>query len=301
MPRAVRSEASFVQAALWAAEGAAFRSVMAGFGALGIDCASDTGAAIARTLGPRLPLSRRAERNLARAMPELAPAQRAAIITGMWDNLGRTLAEYPHLDAFTREPWRLEMAGEHHAAAAVAEGRGAIFVSGHFANWEVMPLVSTRNGWAAGGIYRAPNNPHVHHWIMQRRRSHIMPTQIPKGASGVRDIFAVLKAGGCIAMLADQKMNDGIATTFFGRTAMTAAAPAQIAHKLGCPIVPCWIERTGTARFRMTVYPAMQVDQDLPRADAIPATMEAINRFLEDRIRARPEGWLWLHNRWGKG
>ena len=61
------------------------------------DCASALGGALARRIGPSLGVSRHARRNLSRAFPEFPETEIARVVAGMWDNLGRVVAEYPHL------------------------------------------------------------------------------------------------------------------------------------------------------------------------------------------------------------
>src|SRR5690349_14630804 len=104
------------------------------FMVLPLDTASAFGGWIGRTVGPRLRTSRKAVRNLERAMPELTPERRNEIVVGMWDNLGRVMAEYPHLD----EIWkRTEVIGAEIVHNIVASKTPTLFFSAHTGNWEV--------------------------------------------------------------------------------------------------------------------------------------------------------------------
>src|ERR1700678_143139 len=98
--------------------------------------ASNLGGALARTVGPFLPISRVADDNLLLALPELDAAARARVIRGVWDNLGRTVAEMPHLASFTRTEsgagWEIE--GEEQLAGLNTPDRQALFATGHFGN-----------------------------------------------------------------------------------------------------------------------------------------------------------------------
>ena len=102
------------------------------------------------------------------------------------------------------------------------------------------------------------------------RRLRDTPMLFRKGSEGAKALFSLLKQGGHAAMLVDQKMNDGIAVPFFGRDAMTAPAIAQFAVRLGCVLVPVRTERLKGARFRITVYPPLDLpatgDRDRGRA-----------------------------------
>jgi KDO2-lipid IV(A) lauroyltransferase len=93
-------------------------------------------------------------------------------------------------------------------------------------------------------------------------------------------------------------MNDGIPVPFFGRPAMTAPALAQLALRFDCAIVPARVERLKGARFRLTVFPPLELPRTGNRHADTLAIMTRVNAILESWIRARPELWFWLHRRW---
>lgn len=279
---------------------AAFVFGIAGlFRALPLDTASALGGRIGRAVGPLLPGSRTARRNLERAFPEKTPAEIDAIIRGMWDNLGRVIAEYPHLDKIGEfgPGGRVEVVGGEHIDALREDGKAGILVSGHFANWEVQSVTSRKMGLELALVYRAPNNPYVGA-LLTDLRGAAGGTHIPKGAEGARAILRLLTRGGHVGMLIDQKMNDGIPVPFFGRDAMTAPAAAQLALRLGIPLVPARTERLGGARFRITVLPPVEAPDTGDRNVDVRILMERLNRLLEQWIRERPAEWLWVHRRW---
>ena len=163
--------------------GAAF--LVAVFGLLPVDCASALGGALARRIGPHLGISKRARLNLCRALPELSEPEIARVVAGMWDNLGRVAAEYPHLQKFrVFEPGgRVETHGFEHIERAVAAGRRMIVFSGHIANWEIGSLAGVQYGISVAQIYRAANNPLVDRMITRFRGGGEL---IPKGAVAAR-------------------------------------------------------------------------------------------------------------------
>lgn len=283
-------------------EYALFRAMMGLFWILGLERASDFGGWIARTFGPKIPVTRRAHRNLKLAMPELTREQRDDIVLKMWDNLGRTFAEYPHHDKFwaLKDGARIEIDGVEHVRNAVAKDKGGFFVSGHFANWEMMPMCIRYFGLEGGIVYRPPNNPYVDGWITEQRRTHGLPNLAPKGADGAKVIIQLLKRKAFLAMLVDQKMNNGIEVPFFGHPAMTTQAAASLSLRYGAPIVAVKNERLPGQRFRVTAYPEIAIQPTGDRDKDIYALTLKLNEFLEARIRETPEMWLWLHSRWPK-
>ncbi len=269
------------------------------FGALPLDRASALGGWLGRALGPRLRRTQVAERNLRRAFPERSPDEIAAIVGAMWDNLGRVAAEFPHLgeiDVYAADG-RVEAVGSEYLDALRAGGGNAIFFSAHLGNWEIASLCTSQKGMPLTFIYRAANNPFVDRMV-RKLRAPIAGAHFPKGAPGAAQLVAALRRGESLGMLVDQKLGDGIAAPFFGRDAMTAPAPALLALKFGCPLVPVRVERFEGARFRLTVYPPIDVPRTGDRDADVAATTARINAVLEEWIRARPEQWLWIHRRW---
>jgi KDO2-lipid IV(A) lauroyltransferase len=264
--------------------------------------ASDLGGAVARALGPLLPVSRVAIANLRLALPELDAAARRRVVRGVWDNLGRTVAELPHVPALRQTAagpgW--EVTGGDILRAVAARGGPAIFISGHIGNWEVLPPAVAAFGARFSSFYRAPANPFVDALLLDLRQRALggSAPQFRKGAAGARAAFAHLQAGGYLGLLVDQKLNDGLAVDLFGHPAMTATAPAAFALRFRCPVVPGYVRRLGPARFRVVVEPPLVLPDSGDRRADVAALTRDINACLERCIRACPEGWLWLHRRW---
>lgn len=269
-------------------------------GVLSLDRASAIGGWLGRHIGPRLGITRRARRRIKRAMPELSEIEVERIVTAMWDNLGRVAFEYPHIDTFRKEEehHRIQVVGMEALKAHKAAGKGGLLLSGHFGNFELLPVAMNREGFKGGEVYRPANNPIVNRWMLNMRSSKTGSVQIPKGRKGTRDLLTILRNNGFVAMLFDQKMREGIEVTLFGIPSMTTPAPAGLAIRLGTALFPACIERLEGAYFRVTLYPQIEAD---PTADPMSETIritQLLNDFLEARIREKPENWFWLHNRW---
>lgn len=264
------------------------------FRLLPVEAASVAGGKIARRIGPHLPSSAVARRNLSFALPDTSAVAHAEIIAGMWENLGRVMAEYPHLHDLRS---RVEIVGGEYLAAVRGSGKPAIFFGAHLANWEIGTVAARTAGVEMYPVYRRPNNPGVDRLLYRARGAGAMG-QIAKGAAGAREMLAVLKNNGSLAVLMDQKLNEGMAVPFFGRDAMTATAVASFALKFNCPLHPVRVERLEGCRFRMTVYPPLPVRRTEDKVQDVKVILTEINRQLENWIRERPEQWLWIHRRW---
>lgn len=264
--------------------------------ALGPVAASGLGGLVARSIGPLLPVSRVAHRNLQAAMPELSAASRRRIVRGVWDNLGRTAAELPHVAGLrqTTSGPGFELQGRENLPA---DGP-AVLVSGHLGNWEVLPLVAARTWRPIASFYRAAGNPRVDALISAERRRGSPAPSFAKGSQGAKQALAWLRHGGALGMLIDQKMNDGVAAKLFGRPAMTATAAAAFALRHRCPVIPARTVRLGPARIRVICEAALPLPASGDRTADVARLTQAINDRLEAWIRAEPAQWLWLHRRW---
>jgi KDO2-lipid IV(A) lauroyltransferase len=277
------------------------RGIFAFFRFIGPDAASWTGGAFMRALGPRLgAVTRRADENLRMAFPDWDERRRRETIAGVWENLGRVAGEFAHLDKFSISgpDARIEIIGAERLKEAAAQGGASIFFSGHFANWELMAVALHQAGIPMAVVYRTANNPLVDRFILKTRMAVMGPTHIPKGRRGARSLVDAMASGVSLAMLVDQKLNDGIAAPLFGRPAMTTPAPARLALKYGAKLFPGRIERIGGARFRITVRPPLELASTGDAEADILAATTSMNAEIEAAARARPDQWLWLHRRW---
>ena len=269
------------------------------FRVLPIDMASSLGGWLSRTIGPHLGISRRAERNLKAAFPEKSETDIATIVRGMWDNLGRVAAEYPHLGNIVigGVDGRVELIGGEYVELLRENDISGIFFSGHLGNWEIVSLGATQHGVALDRVYREANNRLVE-WLYQHGRAAVEGALIPKGPAGARALLKSLKGGRHLGMLVDQKMNDGIPVPFFGRDVMTAPALVKLALQYDCLVVPARITRLKGAHFRLTVFAPLDLIRTGDHQADVAANMAQVNALIEQWVRDTPEQWLWLHNRW---
>ena len=282
-----------------AAEAAAIRLAGLVLGLLPLDVASGLGGALGRAIGPRLRVSRRARRNLGRALPELDEVAIEQIVRDMWDNLGRTAAELPHLRHLLKpgNRHRVEVIGGEHARHLAEDGRPGIFFAGHLANWELYAPIALEHGLRLSMVYRMANNEGAERAIQQARGSNFAD-YMPKGGSTARRIIEIMRKGGHVGLLADQKTNNGIAVPFFGRDAMTTPIIGLCAQRFDCPVVPAQAIRLKGAHFRLVVHPPLELPRGADgRVDPAAATA-LINQTLEGFVRAHPAQWMWLHRRW---
>jgi KDO2-lipid IV(A) lauroyltransferase len=281
----------------YGAEAALFFLFVGFFRLIGVEAASWVGGLIGRRVLYHLGWARKAHANLAAAFPEKSLAEREAIVADVCRNVGRTAAEYAHLDKFDMAGRDPRIVVENIPIAEEMRGKGLLLLSGHFANWEIMPIAAEEFGIHGGIVYRPPNNPYVDRFIARARAIKGFKEQISKH-QGTKRIFTLLRGGKAILLLADQKTNEGIPAPFFGRDAMTTPAPAALALKLKVPVYFASNRRGKGARFTITVHPALQFEPSGDYDQDVHDLTIAINAKLEEMVRAHPEQWLWIHRRW---
>lgn len=274
------------------------RLLFAMFGALPLDRASAFGGWLGRRLGPRTKAHRTAAANLRRALKYKTDAELRAILNAMWDNIGRTLAEYPHLRQLMSDETRVEIVDKGDWVTRLRDdGIGALLVGMHAGNWELATVPGFRAGLKQYHFYRAPNNPFVDRLLRRMRAGMQQEGYLAKGAEGARAALALLKNHAHIGMLVDQKQDEGIPVPFFGRPAMTTTAPAAFARRFGLPIVAGRVVRLRGVRFRIYVEP-VDYPKTADREADIAAATRLITAMQENWIRQYPEQWFWVHRRW---
>lgn len=288
-----------------AAVAALVRGAFALLRALGPDRAAALGAAVARSLGPLLPVHRVALDNIRQAFPELPAAEHRRIAREAWDNLGRTAAEYVHLDRiwdFSLEhpnTGRIRIPPEAVARfeALRDDGRPALIFAAHLANWELPAIAAARHGLAAAVLYRTPNNPAVARDILALRAGS-MGELIPAGIAAPIRMMEALEAGKHVGMLVDQRFGRGPRVPFLGRPAASNPLLARMARRFDCPVHGARAIRLPGGGFRLELTEAIALPRDASGRVEVEAATALLNRIVEGWVREHPGQWLWMHRRW---
>ncbi|HUK64559.1 MAG TPA: lysophospholipid acyltransferase family protein, partial [Dongiaceae bacterium] len=231
---------------------------------------------------------------LAHAFPELDEAARTRILRDCYRELGRVAVEYPRIPDLVRRPDLAVIEGEEHLRSLASLERGAILLTGHYGNFELLGAWLSRVR-PVDFVVKPMSNPAVDGWVSDlRRRAGV--GRIPLGA-GIRAVYAALEAGRWVAMVADQDAHEqGQFVRFFGRPASTPRGPAEIAVRRGVPILMGFAERRPDGERQLTLFPPLWPRTDV--ADPVAELTERHVALLETRVREHPDHWFWLHRRW---
>lgn len=242
-----------------------------------------------------------ADQNLKMALPHLTPPERIAICRGVYRSLGRLLAEcakFPRL-ASTNVFKLVTYDGLENYQAAVAQGRGVLFLTAHLGAWELGAFAHALYGYPLYVLYRPLDNPRLNR-LVNSYRTLSGNTLIDKNASA-REMLAALQRNGTIGILADQNTlpEEGVFVDFFGIPASATAGIAKIALRTGAVVVPAFcIWHAEENRFRIHFHEPLQLEQTGNAPDDVRAATQQMARVIEDYIRQYPDQWLWIHRRW---
>lgn len=286
----------------WRAEALAWDAYEAWYKAKGIDAASDAAGALLRKLGPMTPVHEVARINMQRCFPEAAKPELDRLLGAMWESFGRLIGEMPHLSVFAGPEFddRVEFIGRERLEAARDAGEALVIISMHHSNWEVAAAAISQTGLPCHITYRAANNPLIDQRISATRKGYGVKTLTAKGGDGAKALMQALKAGESVALMNDQKMNDGVEAPFFGHPSMTAPGPTRLAMRHGVKLVPLSVRRLGGVKFRVEAHEPIALSDNPDKSAAIIETVTRINQWVESEIRLAPEQWFWVHRRWAK-
>ncbi|MDH3242791.1 MAG: lysophospholipid acyltransferase family protein [Alphaproteobacteria bacterium] len=270
------------------------------FRLLPLKAASGLGGWIGRTLGPFSRRHRIAVDNLQKALPDLTQAESAAVLARMWDNLGRTMSEYVHLDAFDKlvaaHDDSIVFEGVDQLRAVLREHRRVIFVGAHVGNWELGPLINRLLNVEYVVVYHAIHEPYIDRLISKCRGK--ISRRLVDNKNGRKAMVAALKKDASLCLLVDQKPRYGPLVPFFGRGVKTPTAPAKLALRYGVPIVPIRVQRRGGVSFKISVFPPIDVAEIGDDDAGVEKVTARINETLEGWVREDPAQWHWVHRRW---
>ena len=245
-------------------------------------------------IGPIFRSKKIVKRNLEIFSSQLTNKDKSKIINEMWKNYGKTFIEYILLKKIKSNVKNVIIKGEENIFNVIEQKKPVIFVSGHFANFEIMSMEITKRNIKLATIYRPLNNFFLNPFMEYLRKKNVCKYQIKKGISGVRDAIKFLKKDYSIAMMIDQRVSEGEKINFFNKPALTTTLPAQLSMKLNLKIVPIFIERTKDDKFLIEFLKPIDNEKF---QDKIELSKE-LNKILENMINRNPFQWIWTHNRW---
>ena len=265
------------------------------FKIIGYKYSSNLGFLIGKIIGPIFRSKKLIIKNLQKANLQ-KQNNLEKIASDVLGNYGRIFAEYVHLKNFRNDKLEkyISIDGLEHLKNLKKSKKRAVFISGHFNNFELMAMQIEKAGIELATIYRPLNNFLLNKTMEQIRTENICKNQIKKGRAGTREIIKNLIKGKSIAIMIDQRVREGIKTDFFNNQATTTTIPAQLIKKYNCELVPVYIERRKNNYFKMFVSKPIKIDKN----KSVLEITKFLNNLLERMILRNIDQWIWTHNRW---
>tara|TARA_B100000780_G_scaffold275603_1_gene242542 strand:+ start:549 stop:1424 length:876 start_codon:yes stop_codon:yes gene_type:complete len=249
-------------------------------------------------VGPLIKSEQTIDNNLEKFLGSYNDDEKRKIKLKMWGNYGKTFVEYLYLKKFKNYNSHIKIKGGQILDKIQRSNKPVIFVSGHFANFELMSIELMKKKINLATIYRPLNNYFLNPFMESIRKRYICPNQIKKGLAGVKDSINYIKKKFSIALMIDQRVSEGKKLPFFDHMALTTTLPAQIALKFNLDIVPIYITRKTDNNFEIEVYEPIKVtDNDDTETSKLNISIK-LNKILEEMISRDPGQWIWTHNRW---
>ena len=254
---------------------------------------------IFQNIGPLIKSKNIIDDNLYKALGKTKDEKKINIVANMWSNYGKTFVEYIYLNKFRNENLHVNITkGLNTLLKIKKNNKPVIFISGHFANFELMSMEITKKKIDLATIYRPLNNIFLNPFMERIRKKYVCKNQIKKGISGIRNAIEYIKNNHSIALMIDQRVSEGKQIPFFNHKALTTTLPAQLALKYNCDIVPVFLYRNKNDTFDMQLHDPISIDRKLnTEVNKLQITIN-LNKILEEMILKKPEQWIWTHNRW---
>jgi KDO2-lipid IV(A) lauroyltransferase len=231
---------------------------------------------------------------------ERPPRELAGLCRKSFQHLGMTLVESCILrfGAPTSLVSRVSAEGTEHLEAAMAQGKGVLFLSAHLGNWELLAAAHVLTGHRLSVVVRPMDSPILDQLVTRFREQYGVEVIVKSRAA--RGVLNALRRRWMVGILLDQHTSrrEGVFVPFFGQPASTSKSLALLALWSGAPVVPVFIQREAAGHHRVTIEPVVPPPSTGDRRQDVAAFTATFARILESRIRERPEQWLWMHRRW---
>lgn len=186
--------------------------------------------------------------------------------------------------------------GVEHLQTAYAEGRGVIFATAHYGNWELTCTATALDGYPVVAVGRRQNNPGMDRFVNEYRGMHGAKVLYK---TSVLEMARLLGSGHCLGLLMDQDASeDGLMVSFLGRSSSTPQGPAALSRLKGAPIIPAFSHSVEGGKYVLEFFPAVKTAKTTDKERDLREMTEYLTSIIEREIRLRPQEWFWLHNRW---
>ena len=209
-------------------------------------------------------------------------------------NYFKMFADFMLMDTLKPEEIRrmVRPNGREQIDRVLAQGKGAIVVTAHVSNWDILAAAAAVYGYPISAVTSDLPSGGINE-LMIASRERIGMKMIPLGPGSPRQILKALARNELVALASDLYSGDrGVRVPFFNRPALFPSGPAAIALKTGAPILPVWCRRQTDNVYVAEIEAPIEVSRTGDTQRDIQVTTERIVQFFERIIRREPDQWL---------
>ena len=229
----------------------------------------------------------------------LTPTQARRTIRACYRNMGAGLLELLRLPVIDRAylDRYVTIDGVERFEAAATSGRPLILLTGHYGNWELSSIAAALLGHPIVALARAQERlPKLYRLLVSYRESK--GCMIVHKGGAMKRLIEALQQRRPVGIVGDQASRQGLFAEFFGRPALFARGPFELAYSRKAMILPAFVHRVRGPFHRIAVETPIELDGRLPEQQAVRQGIEAFAGVLARHIIEDPAQWLWMHKRW---
>lgn len=232
---------------------------------------------------------------------EMSEGEREALLRRFLSHFGQVAFEIPHIFRLTKEnlPGYVTFENERALVSALRKGRGALLLTAHYGNWELMSVAIALHLSIEGGVVARPIDFPPADRLMEAIRGRFGTEIVPKQRS-MKRLLSGLRQNKPYGILLDQNVDwyEGVFTPFLGRWACTNKGLALLAQKTGAPVLPVFSYRCPDGRYRVVFEDPLILYRSGDRTRDMEENTLLFTQVIERFVRLHPEQWFWFHRRW---
>jgi KDO2-lipid IV(A) lauroyltransferase len=242
-------------------------------------------------------------RNLKFVYPEWSPERVKKVSKRVFQNLGITILEICQMICFSRDDIlkKVKIRGEEHLLNAMQNNKGAILITAHLGNWEIVPLF-----WPL--YFKTPltvvakqiQNKMINRWIHGLRTR--FGSRVVYKDDALPEMTQTLRNGKILAILIDQgiKSSLGVKLKFFKKFVTATPAASLLAMRCNSPVLPGFCTRNEDGAFTISLEAPLVLKRTGDLSADLRSNTQIMTDAIEKMVRKYPEQWFWVHKRWRK-
>jgi len=242
-------------------------------------------------------------RNLRFVYPEWTPERIKETSLRIFQNIGITFIEICQIACLSKDNIlsKTKVKGKKILLDSIKDNKGAILISAHLGNWEIVAPFLSANISARASMVGRRLRVELINRLISGLRTRFGATVIDK-EDGMPKMMRAIREGKMLGIMLDQgtQSSMGVKVNFFGRAATATIAPALLALRCKCPVVPIFGVRESDGSLTVIVESPLKLKRTKDLKADLQVNTQLMVNAIEKAVRTYPEQWFWVHKRWKK-